>query len=343
MEHAHTEPSFASSRAAMPGGCVSDAACTPGARSPAAALTARSLVRSYHAGISGCSARVDALRGVDLEVRSGEAFGIIGPAGAGKSTLMLCLAGMLRPDAGTIWWLGRPADVAGRPPGIAYASNRPAHHAFMSVRETVEYQTTLRGIAIADRDTAVQNAVADAGLADRMSVPVADLQRGDLARLAVAQAIVARPRILLLDDTLSALDHTTRRALTDTLRTLLADGTTIVIAADDLDAIDAIASRVALMLDGRIVAVVATGVLRKSRALELTVAAPALARRVFGSRVAEVSRDRHVLRLPLEGTTAEAILSRCRECGIRVERSRVVVMRESMCNGDSEEHATRQR
>ena len=211
----------------------------------------------------------------------------------------------------------------------------------MSVRESVEYQTTLRGIAIADRDAAVRNALAQTGLTDHMSVPVADLPCGPLARLAIAQAIVSRPRILLLDDTLSALDHTTRRALTDTLRTVLADGTTIVIAADDLDAIDAIASRVALMLDGRIVAVVATGVLQKSRVLELTVAAPALARRVFGSRVAEVSRDRHVLRLPLEGTTAEAILSRCRECGIRVERSRVVVMREPMRDDDAAEHATR--
>ncbi len=342
MEHAHTEPSFASSRVPLPGGCVSDAACTPDARNPVAALTARSLVRSYHAGISGCSARVDALRGVDLEVGSGEAFGIIGPAGAGKSTLMLCLAGMLRADAGTVSWLGRPADVAGRPPGIAYASNRPAHHAFMSVREAVEYQTTLRGVAIADRDAAVRKALSETGLTNHISVPVADLPRGPLARLAVAQAIVSRPRILLLDDTLSALDHTTRRALTDTLRALVADATTIVIAADDLDAVDAIASRVALMLDGRIVATVATAVLRQSRVLELTVAAPALARRVFGSRVAETSQDRHVLRLPLEGTTAEAILARCHECGIRVERSRVVVMRESMRDDDSEEHAIRQ-
>jgi hypothetical protein len=91
------------------------------------------------------------------------------------------------------------------------------------------------------------------------------------------------------------------------------------------------------MLDGRIVTVVATSALRKSRALELTVAAPTLARRVFGARVAEVGWGRHVLRLPLDGTSAESILSRCRECGIRVERSRVVVMREATRDG-SEEH-----
>ena len=298
----------------------------PGAGDPAVALSARSLAKSYHAGIRGCSARVDALRGVDLDVRIGEAVGIVGPIGSGKSTLLLCLAGLLRPDAGMVSWFGRPVDVAGRPPGLVYASQRPAHHAFMSVGEAVDYQAMLRGIPGDGREAAVRRVLAATGLADHAFAPVAELQRVSLARLALAQAIVARPRILLLDDTLSALDQVTRRELIDILRGMVSDGTTLAVAADDLDAVDAVASRVALMLDGRIVTVVATGVLRTSRVLELTVAAPALARRVLGARVAEPGSDRHVLRLPLDGTTAEAILARCRECGIRVERSRVIVM-----------------
>ena len=336
MENVQSGPSSASSRAPLPGGCAPEAP-VPGEGNPVAALAAQALAKSFHAGIAGCSARVDALRGADLEVRPGEAFGIIGPVGAGKSTLMLCLAGLLRPDAGTISWFGRAADVAGRPPGIAYASNRPAHHALMSVREAVEYQSTLRGIPIAERGDAVERSLIETGLADRGDVAVTGLPRGDLARLALAQAIVARPRILLLDDTLSALDHSTGRALADTIRALMDDGLTLVAAADDLDAIDAIASRVALMLDGRIVTVIATSALRKSRALELTVAAPTLARRVFGARVAEAGRGRHVLRVPLDGTSADAILARCRECGIRVERSRVIMKREATRDG-SEEH-----
>src|SRR5688500_7770645 len=208
MENAQSGPSFASSRAPLPGGCAPEAP-TPGEGDPMAALTARSLAKSYHAGIAGCSARVDALRGADLEVRTGEAFGIIGPVGAGKSTLMLCLAGLLRPDAGTISWFGREADVGGRPPGIAYASNRPAHHALMSVREAVEYQSTLRGIPVTERGAAVERSLTATGLADRGEVAVTALPRGDRSRLALAQAIVARPRILLLDDTLSGLEHVT--------------------------------------------------------------------------------------------------------------------------------------
>jgi hypothetical protein len=88
-------------------------------------------------------------------------------------------------------------------------------------------------------------------------------------------------------------------------------------------------SRIAVMLEGRVVLVADAAVLRRSRALELTVATPALARRIFGARVAEVARDRHVLRLPLDGTSPEAILARCQEYGIRVERSRVVLSHES--------------
>ena len=340
MEHRHQEPSSASSRPVPPGGCALGAANMAVQSGPGPVLTARSLVKSYRAGIAGCSARADALRGVDLEIGAGEAMGIIGPVGAGKSTLMLCLAGLLRPDAGTISWFGREADVAGRPPGIAYASQRPAHHALMSVREAAEYHSTLRGIPIADRGDAVHQSLIATGLADRAHVPVAGLSCGDLARLALAQAIIARPRVLLLDDTLSALDHAPRRALAESIRALLDDGLTLVVAADDLDAIDAVASRVALMLDGRIITVVATSVVRKSRALELTVAAPAIARRVFGARVAEVGWDRHVLRLPLEGTSAEAVLARCRQCGIRVERSRVVIMH-GPTRDEGEEHAIR--
>ena len=338
MEHFHAEPSFASFRAVSPEGDAPDAPAPSGAETASAAISARSLTKTYHAGILGCSARVDALRGVDLDVVAGEALGLIGPAGSGKTTLMLCLAGMLRPDDGAIGWFGRTDDPAGRPPGIAYLSNQPAHHAFMSVSEAIEYQSTVRGAPLDGRDAAVQHVLETVGLTSEARTAVSALGRCAAARLALAQALVGRPRVLLLDDTLSGLDPAARRAMTSVIREVHGRGVTVVIAADDLDIVDAIAARVAVMLDGRLVTVRPTGMLQRSRALELTVATPALARRIFGARVAEVSWNRHVLRLPLDGTSAEAILARCRDCGIRVERSRVVIARASPLDDERASH-----
>ena len=338
MEQRRGEPSFTTPRAASPGGPAPAGEPEPSTVEPASvALSARSLTKSYHAGVSGCSARADALRGVDLDVNAGETLGIVGPAGAGKSTLLLCLAGMLRPDGGAIVWFGRQADEAGRPPGIAYVPRRPTPHAFVSVREAIEYHCTLRGVSAGDRSAAVQDALDAVGLTAESRTAVSGLARGFTARLSLAQALVGGPRILLLDDILSGLEPGERRGMADIIRALLRRGLTLIIAADELDAIDTIATRIAVMLDGRIAAVVEAGVLRRSRTLELTVATPALAHRILGARVAEVGWDRHILRLPLDGTSPEAILARCQACGIRVERSRVVLADESAREDDEPE------
>ncbi len=326
----------ASSRAVSPGGseCPSNGAPrTPATLPPA--VSVRGLTKSYHAGITGCSARVEALRGIDLDVHPGECLGLLGPPAAGKSTFLLCLAGMLRPDAGSVAWFGRSADVGGRPPGIAYVPHRAVHFAFMTVREVLDYHTMLREIPVDDRQGAVDEALESSGLAAAALAPVSALPRSFAPRLCLAQALVGRPRMLLLDETLSGLDPVTRRELSVVLRALSTSGVTLIIAAPELDVLEPLAHRVAIIVEGRISTVVDAALLRRSRSLELRVATPALARRIFGSRVAEVAWDRHLLRLPLEGTTPEAILARCQSSGIRVETSRVV-MTESSATSDQD-------
>jgi ABC-2 type transport system ATP-binding protein len=326
MGHRASEASLNTPRAPSPGGRGTPDDAAPPVADAAAALTVRSLAKSFHAGVVGCSARVDALRGVDLDVIAGEALGILGPAGAGKSTLLLCLAGMLRPDAGTITWFGRVADEAGRPPGIAYVSHRATPYPFLSVLEAIEHHAMLHDVPAADRGAAVQEALDDSRLAREAHASVGDLSRSAVVRLALAQALVARPRLLLLDDPLAGLGSAARLDFAVITRTLLGRGTTLVIAADEIDAIDVNVARVAVMLDGTIATIVPTSALRRSRALEITVATPARARQLLGDRVAEPVANRHVLRLPLEGTSAEAILARFHACGIRVETSRIVIV-----------------
>lgn len=293
---------------------------------PTPVVRVRGLTKRFHTGIPGCSARVEAVRSVDFDLAEGDAVGILGPAGAGKSTLLLCLAGLLRPDAGTVSWFGRVADDAGCPPGIAYVPERATHYPFMTVREAAEYHAVLHDIAGECRASAIAEALEQTGLSGVASVRVGDLSWSVGPLLSLAQALISRPRVLLLDETLSGLDPTARREISAMLRSLGRRGTTIVAAAATLDTLDGLAMHVAVMAEGRLTPPIAPADLERPRVLELVVATPALARRIFGTRVAETPWDRHLLRLPLEGTTAEAVLARCRSFGIRVESSRVVAV-----------------
>src|SRR2546423_7094720 len=103
------------------------------------ALSMCGVSKCYRAGVRGCSATVIALRGVDLQVTSGEVVGVVGGVGAGKSTLLLCAAGLLRPDAGEVTWFGVGRHVRTAPPGVAYVPDCGAHYGFLTVREAVEY------------------------------------------------------------------------------------------------------------------------------------------------------------------------------------------------------------
>jgi ABC-type multidrug transport system ATPase subunit len=291
------------------------------------AISVRGLRKTYRAGIMGCSARVDAIRDADLDIDTGAVLGVLGPPGAGKSTLLLCLAGLLKADAGSIAWFGRRADDTGRPPGIAYVPERNAHYGFMTVRESVAYHAVVRDGAGRAPGDAVERALDDAALLPVASVRIDELPWSVRPQLSIAQALASAPRVLILDETLSGLNPGARREISRTLQSLVTTGASVVVASDTFDVLDALAPRVAIVIDGQVSEPVDAAALRRRAVLELTVRAPSVARRMFGARVAEVTPDHEVLRIPVDGTTPEAILARCRACGIRVESSRVVSAR----------------
>lgn len=319
-------PSTTSPRATSPGavGRAPDRAAERDSGAHPVAISVRGLVKTYHAGIAGCSARVDALRGCDLDIEAGSVLGLLGPPGAGKSTLLLCIAGLLKPDAGRIEWFGRPSDHVGRPPGIAYVPERAAHYGFMTVREAVEYHAVLRDGAGRASDESVNRALSSTGLHDLAAIRIAELPWSARPQLSIAQSLVGAPRVLILDETLSGLAPVARRALSDTLRALASSGTAVVVAADRFEVLDGLAPRVALVVGGRVLPVDDAARLRRTSMLELIVATPAVSRRLFDARVAEDEWNREVVRVSLDGTTPEAVLARCRACGIRIEGSRVV-------------------
>lgn len=194
-------------------------------------LALRGVSKSYTAGIRGCSATVRVLRELDLDVATSEIVGIHSAPGSGKTTLLMCAAGLVRPDRGSVSWFGCAARRDGTPPtGIAYASDRPFPYAFLSVREAVEYAAIVRDLPLADHAARVSEALDHTSLAAVAHRRVDALDSAQLSRLALASALLARPRLLLVDDVGSGCDAASARDLLVLLRRTAADGAGVLVA-----------------------------------------------------------------------------------------------------------------
>jgi ABC-type multidrug transport system ATPase subunit len=195
-------------------------------------LSLRGVCKSYEAGVRGCAATVRVLRDVDLDVAAGEIVAISAAPSAGKTTLLMCAAGLLRPDRGSVSWFGAPPrrDMSSRPDGIAFTSDRPFPYGFLSIREALEYAAIVRDLPLRDCSARVNSALERTGLDAIEHRRVDGLTGGQLARLALAGALLACPRLILVDDLASGCDADTAHVLLAQLRVAAAHGAGVVIA-----------------------------------------------------------------------------------------------------------------
>ncbi len=258
-----------------------------------------------------------ALDAACLTVAPGECVGIVAGPGAGLTTLLLCGAGLVGPDAGCVRWLGSHRWTAAR---AAYAPSCAEGHAYLSVRAWLEFSAAqgpdLPGVPEPD----VVAAMALVELQEFARIRVGHLTPGISARVAIAAALLTRPRILLLDRPFDPLSPAERTRLAQVVRRVQAEGTAIVAGARDPAALAALnPARVHLMVAGRLGP--GTGA---HAALELDVLLPVEARSRLALRVPSVYRRGRALRVPLARLSAEQVLSECRALGIEVRASRVV-------------------
>jgi ABC-type multidrug transport system ATPase subunit len=283
------------------------------------------VTRQWRRGIPGLAVSVDAVRDITLDLHLGEVTGLVGPNGAGKSTLLLLGAGLLVPDAGAITWLGRTRQHP--PRDIAYVAERPACYAFFTVREAVEHVARLHGVASHRRARRVGEVLDRVGLAPHADKRTHALSRGMIQRLGIAQGLMASPRLLLLDETLSGLDPVTRREMRELLGDLARQGAAVLLASHDLDAIGRVADRVVVLREGRIAAEL------DPRAADLgarlLIACDPEAAQVVLARSAPWARPTARaggISVPLaDGRRAEDVLSALYRDGVAVRASQVVV------------------
>jgi putative spermidine/putrescine transport system ATP-binding protein len=195
-----------------------------------------------------------ALDGVSLDVAPGEFLTLLGPSGSGKTTLLMALAGFSRPDSGAVRFNG--ADITLLPPhrrdiGVVFQNYALFPH--MTVAENVSYPLRLRGVRGADAARRVDEALALVKLPTLGGRRVGQLSGGQMQRVALARAIVFEPRILLMDEPLSALDKQLRESMQIELRALheRLGTTTIYVTHDQREALT-MSDRIAVMNRGRI-------------------------------------------------------------------------------------------
>lgn len=213
-----------------------------------------------------------ALDGVSLEVRAGEVMGLLGPNGSGKTTVLRILTGYLRPSSGTarIAGLDIVDDALAVKKRVGYVPEDAPLYDAMRVREFLEFMARIKGLGRA----AVPDAV-DAVCARLAVVPVARLQIGKLSkgfrqRVAIAQALLGSPEVLILDEPGNGLDPRQIIEMRELIRSL-AGSLTVLVTSHILGEIERVADRVAILLGGRLLVVHALRAGSATRRLRLKV------------------------------------------------------------------------
>ena len=197
---------------------------------------------------------VRALDGVGFHVAAGSITALVGPNGAGKSTLLRCLAGMERPLSGDITIDG--IDVVAEPRrshrAVGYLSDFFGLYDSLSVRRSLGYVAAANSVpsdTIAARVAAVAH---ELGLIDRLDQTAGELSRGLRQRVAIAQAIIHAPKVVLLDEPASGLDPEARHALGELFRALSARGITLLVSSHILAELEAYSTDLLILRDGRV-------------------------------------------------------------------------------------------
>jgi 2-aminoethylphosphonate transport system ATP-binding protein len=198
------------------------------------------------------------LKPLTLEVAAGEILAMIGPSGSGKTTALRAVAGFARPTSGRIHIGG--ADVTDLPPyerGLAMVVQSYALFPHMRVADNVAFGLRARGAAKALIEERVNDALRIVGMQEYLRRYPRELSGGQQQRVAIARALAVRPRVLLLDEPLSALDAQIRRSMVEEIARLHADlpGLTIIYVTHDQSEALTLADRIAILKDGALSAV----------------------------------------------------------------------------------------
>ncbi len=192
-----------------------------------------------------------AVDGVTFELEPGQAFGLLGPNGAGKTSVVKMIAGLLRPDAGAISVFGSaPGDPQARAQ-LGFAPEDPDFPKFLRAPEVLDYFASLLGLDDAERKRRIPETLAFAGLEGERR-QIRQFSKGMKQRLGIAQAILGRPKLLILDEPTADLDPLGRRDVRALIERLKQSGVAVLLNSHLLSEVELVCDTVAIMARGRV-------------------------------------------------------------------------------------------
>jgi ABC-2 type transport system ATP-binding protein len=210
---------------------------------------------------------------LSLDVRAGELLGFVGRNGAGKTTTMRIVLGVLEPDAGSVRWQGIPLELSSRR-RIGYMPEARGLYPKMRLEEQLTYLGEIHGLAGAAAQAAAQDWLERFGLADRARAELSSLSQGNQQRMQLAAALIFTPDILVLDEPFASLDPVAVDLMSAVLREQADSGVAVVFSSHELDLVERLCDRVAIIEQGKIIAAGSVVELRAGGPRRLWVDAP---------------------------------------------------------------------
>ena len=230
------------------------------------AISFQSVSKTYPSPRSQNSPPLKALDDVSFDIEHGEFFGLLGPNGAGKTTLISILAGLSRATQGHVLVHGCDvvSDYANARRKLGVVPQELVFDPFFSVRESLRIQSGYFGIK--HNDDWIDELLASLGLADKANANMRQLSGGMKRRVLVAQALVHKPPVIVLDEPTAGVDVELRQTLWQFVAKLNKQGSTVLLTTHYLEEAEALCSRIAMLKQGRVVALAPTSELLKTAA-----------------------------------------------------------------------------
>ena len=267
--------------------------------------------------------QLQALGGVDLCIEQGEFFGLLGPNGAGKTTLINLLAGLALPDGGQLSILGYDVVTQYRASRrlVGVVPQELVFDPFFTVREALRLQSGYFGLR--HNDAWIDEVMHHLDLTDKANTNMRRLSGGMKRRVLVAQALVHKPPVIVLDEPTAGVDVELRQSLWRFIQQLNRDGHTVLLTTHYLEEAEALCNRIAMLKDGKIVALDSTQNMLNSIvgcrvSLKLDGALPA----ALLTQVVEQADHDYLLALP-SYQALEAVLAELRVAGVAVQEMKL--------------------
>jgi len=273
------------------------------------AVRAEGLSKTFRVGFFG--RRLEVVKDLSFGVGRGEIFGLLGPNGAGKTTTLKMLLGFITPTRGGASVAGHPAGSLAARRKLGYLPENPVLYEFLTGVEYLRFAGCLAGLSRTDARARAARLLEEVGLAGRADRAIRGFSKGMVQRLGLAQALIADPEIVILDEPMSGLDPIGRKDVRDLIFKLREEGRTILFSTHILSDVEAICDRVGIVAFGKLTdcgslaELVAPGV----RSVELVAdgVPQLLAERLAREGARVMSRDRSlVLTFPAEAPAQKA-------------------------------------